>query len=55
MRYLEEKIAAGVITLSNFTQSQLIDLCAQSESQRDRDILGHEIMYSGGQRGEKTE
>jgi hypothetical protein len=45
MKYLKEKIKAGVISLENMSIENLIQLSNECESWQDRDMIGCEIMY----------
>ena len=45
MKYLSQKVEAGVIDLSKIPTPNLIQMAIETTSERDRDLLGCEIMY----------
>ena len=45
MKYIADKVETGVLDLSKVPMSQLIQWAQESNSQRDKDILGSQIMY----------
>ena len=45
MKYLRQKIKAGVINLKTIPMDQLIQMAMETPNDSDRDILGCEIMY----------
>lgn len=44
MKFITEKVSEGVLSLSNIPTHKLKEMC-QYASDRDKDTLGHEIMY----------
>lgn len=45
MKYLREKIKAGVINLSTISTEQLIQMSQEAETEDERNLIGCEIMY----------
>lgn len=45
MKYIAEKVEQGVLDITKVSKSVLIQWSQESDSTRDKDVLGHEIMY----------
>lgn len=45
MKFLAQKIQAGVINLKTMSTARLVQLSSEVESHRDKDIIGCELMY----------